>query len=218
MTEDQFKEVAAQLRQPHGEAGVQTGIRMNEGNALINRFTFDALAPASGELILEIGMGNGYFIRELLQKTPGLRYIGCDFSETMITEATRLNRELVDGERVQFFLSAADHLPVRAQSVDKVFTVNTLYFWPDEKAVLNEIARVLKPGGKVVISIRPKWQMEQYPFTKFGFAMYDRSDLQRLLSENNFQIESVWEREEPRQEIAGDRYKVASLIVAAFKK
>jgi ubiquinone/menaquinone biosynthesis C-methylase UbiE len=218
MTEDQFKEIGNQLRQPRGEAGVQTGIRMNEGNALINRFTFEALGPAPGELILEIGMGNGYFIRELLEMAPGLQYIGCDFSETMVEEATRLNRELVEGGRVEFFLSAADHLPVKDQSVDKIFTVNTLYFWPDVKTVLKEIDRVLKPGGKAVISIRPKWQMEQYPFTKFGFTMYERPDLERLLSENNFQVATVWEREEPLQEIAGQTYKVASLIVAAFKK
>lgn len=218
MTDEQFREVANQLRQPRGEAGVQTGKRMNEGNALINRFTFDALTPAPGELILEIGMGNGYFVRELLERAPDLRYIGCDFSETMIAEATRLNRELVDEGRVEFFLSRADQLPVKDQSVDKVLTVNTLYFWAEVKSVLKEIERVLKPGGKLVIGIRPKWQMEQYPFTRFGFTMYDRGDLERLLSENDFQVASVWEREEPQQEIAGQTYKVASLIFAAFKK
>ena len=72
MTEDQYKEIANQLRQPRGEAGVQTGVRMNEGNALINRFAIEALDLSPGEVVLEIGMGNGFFVRELIEMAPGL--------------------------------------------------------------------------------------------------------------------------------------------------
>lgn len=218
MTDDQYKEIAAQLRKPQGEAGIQTGLRMNEGNVWINRYTLDTLEPGPGELVMEIGMGNGYFVRELLDRAPGLRYIGCDFSETMVEEASKLNRDLIDAGHVSFYLATADRLPVADNSIDKIFTVNTLYFWQDVKSVFTEMRRVIRPGGKLIISIRPKWQMQRYPFTKFGFVMYDSDELARLVQENNFTPITVVEHEEPEQEIAGQKYKVASLIVAAIKK
>lgn len=218
MTDDQYKEIASQLRRPQGEAGIQTGIRMNEGNAWINRYTLETLEPVPGELVMEIGMGNGYFVRELLDRAPGVRYIGCDFSETMVEEASKMNRDLMDAGDVSFYLAAADRLPVADNSIDKIFTVNTLYFWNDVKSVFAEMRRVIRPGGKLIISIRPKWQMQRYPFTKFGFVMYDSDELSRLVQENNFTPITVVEHEEPEQEIAGQKYKVASLIVAAIKK
>lgn len=218
MTEEQLKTVASQLRQPAGEFGIQTGKKMNEGNAMINRYMIDQLKPRSGEVLLEVGMGNGYFVPEVLKAADSLTYIGCDFSEVMVKEAAVQNEKLVNEGKAKFYLAAAHQLPVDALSIDKIFTLNTIYFFTDSKAVLTEFRRVLKPGGMVFIGIRPKSVMENYPFAQFGFAMYEKEDLMNLLETNDFHVETVFENEEPEQEIAGKKFKVASLIVAAIKK
>jgi ubiquinone/menaquinone biosynthesis C-methylase UbiE len=218
MTEEQLKAIANQLRQPEGEFGIQAGKKMNEGNALINRCMIDLLKPIAGEVLLEVGMGNGYFVPEVLKTADSLTYIGCDFSEVMVKEAAVQNENIVKEGNAKFYLAPADQLPVDDLSIDKIFTLNTIYFWSDAKAVFDEFRRVLKPGGKIFIGIRPKSVMENYAFTQFGFEMYEKEDLINLIETNDFHVETAFENDEPEQEIGGKKLKVASLIVAAIKK
>ena len=74
MEEEILKNIATQLRQPRGEFAVQVGERMNKGNLHINLFTLDALNLNGEENILEIGMGNGFFVKNLLNKYPKIKY------------------------------------------------------------------------------------------------------------------------------------------------
>jgi cyclopropane fatty-acyl-phospholipid synthase-like methyltransferase len=87
--------IAAQLRKPEGDAGILMGERMNEGNCCINEHTIEALAATGNERILEIGMGNGFFVRQILKGEPGLHYTGCDFSPEMVQECERRNPESI---------------------------------------------------------------------------------------------------------------------------
>src|SRR5690606_36268358 len=95
MDEEQIKAIAAQLRKPEGEFGKQLGVRMNDSNQYINRNTITTVDPAPGDNILEIGMGNGFFVNEILSADQSIRYTGCDFSEIMVEEASRLNEASV---------------------------------------------------------------------------------------------------------------------------
>ena len=63
LTEEEIKEVAAQLRKPVGENGTEIGKLMNVGNAPMNRHTLAVLNPEPNDSILEVGMGNGFFVR-----------------------------------------------------------------------------------------------------------------------------------------------------------
>jgi ubiquinone/menaquinone biosynthesis C-methylase UbiE len=218
MTEEQIRFIANQLRQPEGESGIVTGKKMNEGNALMNRTMIDLLKPVTGEVLLEVGMGNGYFVPQVLQLADSLTYIGCDFSEVMVKEAAVQNENIVKEGNAKFYLASADRLPVADGTIDKIFTLNTIYFWPDVKAVFEEFQRVLKPGGKIFIGIRPKSVMENYPFTRFGFVMYEKDDLINLIETHGFRVETAFENDEPELEMGGKKFKVASLIVAAIKK
>ena len=114
-------------------------------------------------------------------------------------------------------MANAEQLPFKDQEFDKVFSINTIYFWSEPSLVLSEINRVLKPGGKVVVSVRPKAVMQDYPFVKYGFEMYSKEELADLLTENDFEVTDIIEREEPEQEIAGEKVSVETLIVCADK-
>lgn len=217
MHEEALKEIARQLRQPHGEHATEVGDRMNKGNQEMNLLAINMLNVQANDVILEIGMGNGFFVKDILALAPAIHYIGCDFSEEMVNAAIAHNKDLIDNSQAKFFLAPADQLPFELPTFNKVLTVNTLYFWNNPILVLDEIKRVLKADGQFFIAIRPKEIMEQYPFTQYGFTMYNKAELLTLLSENGFKIIQISEEQEPDQEINGETVKVASLIVCAEK-
>ena len=86
------QELAKHLRRPEGETGKAVGIQMNKGNKHICLNSYKILNAQDGERILEIGMGNGYFISDLFQMADNIKYIGLDFSPTMIEEAKNINQ------------------------------------------------------------------------------------------------------------------------------
>lgn len=218
MDEEQIKAIAAQLRKPEGEFGKQLGVRMNDSNQYINRNTITTMDPAPGDNILEIGMGNGFFVNEILSADQSIRYTGCDFSEIMVEEASRLNEAFVKTGRAQFIHGEADNLPFISGTFNKVFTVNTLYFWENSSKIFAEIRRVLEPQGQLVIGIRPRSNMAQLPFVKYGFTMFSKEELTDLLARNFFNTLNVQENVEPEQELNGEKFSMVSLIVTAVKQ
>jgi ubiquinone/menaquinone biosynthesis C-methylase UbiE len=217
MDEQTLRSIAAQLRQPHGEFALKVAEMMNTGNRHMNLNAIEAVHPVAGDHILEIGMGNGYFVKDILSIDPSIRYTGCDFSEAMVQESRKLNDAFVQSGRARFVSGNAEQLPFEAGTFNKVFSVNTVYFWENQKAVLAEIHRVLKPGGILSLAIRPKKLMQHYPFVQFGFNLFSKEDLVTLLSENHFRVTDIMERVEPEQEIAGEKLKVETLVVSAVK-
>ncbi|MEO7310153.1 MAG: class I SAM-dependent methyltransferase [Chitinophagaceae bacterium] len=218
MDEETLKAIAGQLRQPKGEYAIQVGEKMNEGNLHINLYTIEALRLATNNNILEIGMGNGFFVKDIFINDNTITYTGCDFSEIMVDQACKLNDQFIKNEQVNFLVANAEKLPFDQEIFDKVFSVNTIYFWDNPVLVLLEIHRVLKPDGQITISIRPKSVMEHYPFVKFGFAMFTKDDLIKLLIGNNFKVIDILEKVEPEQEINGEKMTVETLLISAVKQ
>ncbi len=218
MDEQSLKFLATQLRKPDGEPGKQVGKNMNESNLYINKYTIEELQVASGDKILEIGMGNGFFIKEIVFSADSVEYFGCDFSETMISEASKINKQLIANGSVHLHLAAAEALPFDNEIFDKVFTVNTIYFWEDIEATFNELKRVLKPGGKLLISIRPESSMQKYPFTNYGFRLFSSESLTDLLEQHGFTVQKSTQKPEPEQVFSDEKVVVETLIVTALKK
>ena len=78
MSENELKSLAVQLRKPEGSLGIEVGRMMNKRNKLMNLATIDQLEIQPNDKILEIGMGNGFFVKYILKKDETVRYIGCD--------------------------------------------------------------------------------------------------------------------------------------------
>ena len=219
MQEKFFKEIAAQLRKPYGEVGNEVAEKMNEGNREMNLGTIEMLDVSEGDRILEIGMGNGFFVKDILNAAANVAYIGCDYSEDMVRLASELNGDFVKGGQAEFIHCSADGIPIPDHSVDKLFTVNTLYFWEDQGQTMAEFYKVLKPGGLLLITIRPGRVMHKYPTTKYNFNFFEKEDLEKLLSSNNFDVFEVREVvEENMTEIFDETFASEYLIVAGKAK
>lgn len=114
------------------------------------RATYDALAAAPGETIVDIGCGNGLLTAELARAVgPKGQIFGVDPSADMRAAAQDRCR---DYEHVTFIEGSADPLPLDDNSVDKAVSVQVFEYIPDIEAAMWEAMRALKPGGRLVIS------------------------------------------------------------------
>ena len=75
--------LAAQLRQPHGEAALAVADSMNRSNGALNLASIGLLAVGAGERILEVGPGNAAFAPLMLQ-AAGSHYLGIELSTAMV--------------------------------------------------------------------------------------------------------------------------------------
>ena len=112
---EEYQEIARQLQKPTGENGLQIAKFMNDGNERLNRNTIGELKMVPNAKVLEIGMGNGAFVHELFKIEPDLTYYGFDYSELMISEATKLNEYLVEQVFRTFAQSSCLSLLLRAK-------------------------------------------------------------------------------------------------------
>jgi ubiquinone/menaquinone biosynthesis C-methylase UbiE len=133
----------------------------------------------------------------------------------MVKEASILNGSFA--ANAQFILSNADQLPFGDGSFDKVFTVNTIYFWGDAQRTFTEIQRVLKPDGILIVSLRPKSIMDKLPVVKFGFTTFSKEDIIKLIEENDYKMLSATESADIDLTIDEQTFKNSFLIIKAKK-
>jgi len=106
----------------------------------------------SSGLALEVGPGPGYLGLEWLKNTKGTALNGLDISDDMISIARKHAVEYKLTDRADYFKGDAQKMPFEEGHFDAVFTNGSLHEWARPEDVLNEIARVIKPGGIYVIS------------------------------------------------------------------
>ncbi|MFL5816471.1 MAG: class I SAM-dependent methyltransferase [Conexibacter sp.] len=111
----------------------------------------EALAPAPGERVLEVGPGTGYYALEVAGWiAPEGRLDVFDLQQDMLDHTLRRAGERAIGNVVPTQGDARE-LPYEDATFDAVYLVTVLGEIPDQDAALRELARVVKPGGRVVV-------------------------------------------------------------------
>jgi SAM-dependent methyltransferase len=179
--------MAAQMRKPSGWFGsIFLRRLLNRMNMAVVESTLSRLELEPHHLVLEIGFGGGAALALVSKRLITGEVTGVDFSPEMVREAERHFRpEIANGGlRVQLGDIAA--LPLASATFDRVFTINTIYFWPDTLQGFEEIRRVLKPGGLAVIALRSRENMACVSFTQHGFRLFSPPEVLSLMQHAGF--------------------------------
>jgi ubiquinone/menaquinone biosynthesis C-methylase UbiE len=216
MEKEDLKKLAQHLANPQGKEGIETGELMHSTNIGMTLESIKALLIEDHETILEIGHGNAAHVKHITNKARNVRYTGIDISETMHYEARRLNQEYQD--QVDFVWYEGKRLSFADQTFDKIFTVNTVYFWEEPVEYLNEIYRVMKNNGTFVLTFGQKDFMEKLPFTQFGFRLYSTDEMEETISKSHFKRMKISEREEQVKSKTGDQTIHRIYTILTIKK
>jgi len=116
---------------------------------------FDTAGRLAGKRVLDVGCGDGTLAVYAAEK--GADVVGLDASAAMIEVARAKARQR--GAEIGFVLGRAERLPFADGSFDLVFSITTLCFVADAPRALGEMARVLKPGGSLLIGELGGWSV-----------------------------------------------------------
>jgi len=152
-----IKRFNAQFAHPEGWLGRLVGVILAMKNRERNAWTLSLLDIQPNDQVLEIGFGPGQAIQEVAKLTPNGAVAGIDLSAVMVEQASKRNAAAIRSGRVHLQQGAESPLPFDANKFNKVFAVNSMQFWSNRMAGLQEVMRVLKPGGRVAITIQPMW-------------------------------------------------------------
>ena len=131
----------------------------------------------------------------------------------MVQEAATNNLPGIENNQAQFIKTKADQIPFDNGFFNKVFSVNTIYFWENPNLELTEIHRVLKKGALFILTVRSLESMKSIPITQYDFTLYNQEQLTELLSNKGFKLtEFINLPEPPRELFNGEKIKLDSWI------
>lgn len=136
---------------PTGILGRIGGLLMARGNATTEQHMVDLAGPGEGDIVLMLGPGPGVGLEAAAGRADSV--IGVEPSQVMVDACRRRFPSLVRDGRVQLIQATAEHTSLQDSSVDVAIAVNNVQIWPDQEAGLREVHRVLRPGGRLLLSV-----------------------------------------------------------------
>jgi ubiquinone/menaquinone biosynthesis C-methylase UbiE len=132
--------------------------------------------------VLDVGCGTGKLLRQAWACWPEAQFIGVDPANSMIEIAKRLT------SHATFLTGIAEALPLQDASVDLALSTISFHHWHDQAAGIREIARVLRPGGYLLLVdlSLPDWLVRALRLKR----VHSRARLQALFQQAGLQVQT----------------------------
>ena len=190
-----LKSFFSQCARPEGALGRAMLCFMNYTHAPLTNWGLKLVNIQDGWTMLDVGCGGGFTIRRLLKRSKDAQVYGIDISEESVTKARKVNAELLN-KQVFVTQGSAELLPYNDELFDLVTAVETVYFWPNLPDCLQEVRRVLKPGGKFAILVEVVDSDSKWTSIVDGMTAYTPDQLKTLLDDAGF-IQTEIHRKKP---------------------
>jgi SAM-dependent methyltransferase len=138
-------------RKPTGRLGRLLIRAMNISHYQLTDWGLSHLSIGKQDTILDVGCGGGGTVHKLAKIAANGKVYGIDFSNESVMVSRMTNKQFIQMGRVEIQQSSVSCLPFSDSMFDLVTAVNTHNFWPDLVTDMQEILRILKPSGKLII-------------------------------------------------------------------
>ena len=181
------KVIAPHFRRPSGLLGQVAARRMRKNNQSQYHHVVQLLQVQDKDEILEIGCGEGFAIRLIIEQNLLCKVDGIDFSRFMLKKAGRTNRAPIQEKRVRLFPGDIKDYDFGKNTYSKIFAINVVYFWTDLNDIFGKIHELLKPRGKLVLFMASPQRLDQVPHALPGiFNKYSLDQVQSALQQSGF--------------------------------
>jgi len=140
-----------QMQRPEGWLGRMNLSRMNKSHSDLTDWGLTHVTIANDATALDIGCGGGRTIAKLADRASMGNVYGIDHSPESVALSRQSNIAAVERGRVDVRQGSVSQLPFADDTFDLATAIETHFYWPDLRADMREILRVLKPGGTLVI-------------------------------------------------------------------
>jgi len=202
------------------------GPKMENHHLDITEKTLRQMDLRPGERVLDLGCGSGWATR-LLARVVGEgpqgfgQVVGVDIADEMIRQARAASK---DFENVMFVVGSAAQIPWEENFFDKVLSVESFYYYPDQDRALAELFRVMAPRGRLFILINlykdNPYSLQWVPKLKVPVHVRSAAEYVDLLKKHAF--ENVEYRQVPDDTPTPENYQTTSFHslddLKAFKK
>lgn len=166
------------------------GRLLNRGNAELIAAATDEVVRVSTIETADLGFGGGRGLDLLLARLgAGGRVHGVEISNAMLSGARRRHRRYVKAGRLVLHQGGLEHLPLPDGALDSAMTLNTLYFVEHLDQAFDELSRVLRPGGWLVLGLGDPVAMARMPLTAQGFRLRPIQDVVAIAIEAGFVLQ-----------------------------
>ncbi len=182
-----FKRVS-RMEGPIGRVFASMGTRMHRP---VYAKVADALALVADDELLDVACGEGAFLAE---QAAGARFVaGIDLSAMQVTSARRRNHERIVAKTAEIVHGDATALPWRDERFTAVTCMGSLEFMADPAAALREMHRVLRPGGRAVVTVGYQGREETEPGQRdaWGLPLWGDEPARRMMLDAGFDTVTI---------------------------
>jgi ubiquinone/menaquinone biosynthesis C-methylase UbiE len=140
-----------QYRCPTGSQGKAVAASMNQRHSALSAWGLKHVKINPDYVILDVGCGGGKTVSRLAQRAVQGKVFGVDYSADMVEYSKEVNRKFIAQNRVEIIEASIEKTGFLDDFFDLVTAIETYYFWPSLPQAFQEIKRVLKPEGKLLI-------------------------------------------------------------------